>query len=73
MRPIEVLQQLASYLQLAPFDPRFKVELGRANYTTIERLLSSGAMSAASLQRLREFFAPHNGALHRMFPGEAFW
>lgn len=60
-----------SFLQPASFPPQ--VEVGRENYTTIARLLSSGAMTAESLRLLESFFAPHNAQLHAMFGGRTFW
>jgi len=48
------------------------VELGRENYTTVGRLLASGAVSLQSLDLLRDFFEPHNEQLHELWR-ERFW
>lgn len=73
LRPVEVLQTLASFLQITRFPPNFKVELGRENFTTIDRLLQSGAVTKESLKMLQDFFAPHDAMLHKMFPGQRFY
>ena len=73
LRPVDTLQRLATFLALPPFPPGFKVEYGRENYTTIARLLQTGAMTPASLHMLESFFAPHDAALRAMFGGQAFW
>ena len=39
-----------------------QVEYGRENYTTIARLLKTGAMTKESLHRLETFFAPHDAS-----------
>ena len=56
-----------------PFPPGFKVEYGRENYTTIARLLKSGAVTPQSLKSLEDFFRPHDATLRSMFDGQAFW
>ena len=73
LQPLVALQQLATFLHVAPFDTSFKVEIGRANYTTNERLLRTGALTAETLTMLQSYFKPHNDALHAMFPGSTFW
>ena len=70
---VEVLQRFAKFLQLPLFPPGFKVEYGRENYTTIARLLKTGAVTKQSLHMLESFFAPHDAELRRMFGGQAFW
>ena len=62
LRPLRTLNRVAAFLALPAFAPTFKVELGRENYTTIARLLRTGAVTPASLKRLEEFFAPHDEA-----------
>ena len=69
IRPIDALQRVASFLSLPAFPNGFKVEYGRENYTTIARLLKSGAMTPQSLQALETFFAPHDAMLRSMFAG----
>jgi len=73
LRPLTALQQLAGFLRVASFEADFKVEVGRANYTTNERLLQTGALTAATLSELQAYFKPHNEALEAMFPGSSFW
>ena len=73
LRPIDVLQRVAGFLALPPFPPKFKVEYGRENYTTIARLLKSGAVTPQNLKALEDFFRPHDATLREMFGGEAFW
>lgn len=73
LRPVEVLQRVAAFLGLPAFPPGFKVEYGRDSYTTIPRLLKTGAMTKESLQTLESFFAPHDAKLREMFDGQAFW
>ena len=73
LRPVDALQRIAAFLAIPPFAAHFKVELGRENYTTIARLLQSGAVTPQALARLEAFFAPHNAALQAMFDGHAFW
>ena len=73
LRPLEALQRIATFLGVPPFVAGFKVEIGRENYTTIARLLQSGAVTRPSLQLLQEFFAPHDAALGAMFEGRTFW
>ena len=73
IRPIDALQRVASFLSLPAFPNGFKVEYGRENYTTIARLLKSGAMTPQSLQALETFFAPHDAMLRSMFGGQSFW
>ena len=73
LRPLEVLQTVADFLKIDHFPASFKVETGRENFTTIGRLLKSGAVTRASLKLLQDFFAPHDATLHRMFPGQKFW
>mmetsp|Transcript_1402 Transcript_1402/g.4424 ORF Transcript_1402/g.4424 Transcript_1402/m.4424 type:complete len:469 (-) Transcript_1402:129-1535(-) len=72
LRPIDALQRLAAFLNLPPFPEGFKVEHGRENYTTVTRLLESGAVTRESLRLLHEFFAPHDAMLRQMF-GQSFW
>ena len=50
-----------------------QVEYGRENYTTIARLLKTGAVTKPSLQMLEDFFRPHDKALRDMFGGQTFW
>ena len=73
LRPVDVLQRVAAFLNLPPFPKGFKVEYGRENYTTIARLLQTGAVTKPSLRRLESFFAPHDAMLRQMFGGQAFW
>uniref|UniRef100_A0A7S3C3H0 Sulfotransferase domain-containing protein n=1 Tax=Haptolina ericina TaxID=156174 RepID=A0A7S3C3H0_9EUKA len=73
IRPLEVLQRLTKFLGISPYASNFKYEVGRENFTTIQRLLHSGAVTKKSLKMLQDFFAPHDEELHRMFPGQAFW
>ena len=68
-----VLQRIAAFLALPAFPKGFKVEYGRENYTTIARLLKTGAVTKDSLERLEAFFAPHDAMLREMFGGQAFW
>ena len=49
------------------------MEYGRENYTTIARLLKSGAVTPQSLKSLEDFFRPHDATLRSMFDGQAFW
>jgi len=73
LHPLEVLQKVAHFLKISNFAANFKYEVGRENFTTIERLLQSGAVTRSSVQMLQAFFAPHDEALHKMFPGEKFY
>ena len=73
LRPVDVLQRVASFLALPAFPKNFKVEYGRENYTTIARLLKTGAVTKANLQTLEAFFAPHDATLRQMFGGQSFW
>ena len=73
LRPVDVLQRVAKFLALPPFPSNFKVEYGRENYTTIARLLKSGAVTPQNLKALEDFFRPHDATLREMFGGEAFW
>jgi len=73
IRPLEVLQKLTTFLGVAQFANNFKVEIGRENFTTISRLLQTGAVTKESLKMLQDFFAPHDAMLHAMFPGQKFW
>ena len=73
LRPVEALQRVGRFLGIPPFVPGFKVETGRENYTTIARLLKSGALSADALRDLEAFFSHHNTALSSMFDGQTFW
>ena len=73
LRPVDALQRIAAFLGLPLFAANFKVEVGRENYTTIARLLQSGAMTPAALRLLQDFFAPHDAALAAMFGGQTFW
>lgn len=73
LRPVEVLQRVAKFLSLPAFPKSFKVEYGRENYTTIARLLKTGAVTKANLQMLEDFFAPHDAKLSDMFGGQKFW
>ena len=73
LQPLVALGQLTAFLKTPPFEPGFKVEVGRANYTTNERLLRTGALTAETLAMLQAYFKPHNDALHAMFPGSSFW
>jgi hypothetical protein len=73
LRPLETLKRIGAFLGLPPFVVGFKVEIGRENYTTISRLLQSGAVTETSLRRLQAFFAPHDAALSAMFGGSTFW
>jgi len=49
------------------------IQVGRANYTTNERLLRTGALTPQTLAMLQSYFKPHNDALHAMFPHSKFW
>jgi hypothetical protein len=49
------------------------IQVGRANYTTNERLLRTGALKPQTLAMLQSYFKPHNDALHAMFPHSKFW
>ncbi len=49
------------------------IQMGRANYTTSERLLKTGALTPQTLAMLQSYFRPHNDALHAMFPHRRFW
>lgn len=49
------------------------IQVGRANYTTSERLLRTGALTPQTLSMLQSYFKPHNDALHAMFPHSKFW
>ena len=73
LRPLTALDRLARFLELPAFPNTFKVETGRENYTTIARLLQSGAVTPTSLKILEDFFAAHDAALSAMFGGEKFW
>lgn len=73
LRPLDTLKRIGAFLGLPPFVIGFKVEIGRENYTTISRLLQSGAVTETSLRRLQAFFAPHDAALSAMFGGSTFW
>jgi len=73
LRPFAALQTIATFLGLPHFFAGFKVEIGRENYTTITRLLQSGAVTSSSLRLLQDFFAPHDAALSTMFDGRSFW
>jgi [heparan sulfate]-glucosamine 3-sulfotransferase 5 len=73
LRPIDALQKIADFLALPRFPRGFKVEVGRENYTTIARLLKTGAVTPASLRALESFFAPHDAQLSKMFNGAVFW
>jgi hypothetical protein len=66
-------QRFAAFLQLPAFPKGFKVEYGRENYTTIARLLKTGAVTPHSLNMLEQFFAPHDARLRDMFGGRSFW
>ena len=73
VRPLQVLQQVCAFLDTPPLDPRFKVEVGRKNFTTLTRLLASNTTNRETVHALQAFFEPHNAALHGMFPGRSFW
>ena len=73
LRPVDAINKFASFLAIAPFAKGFKVEYGRENYTTIARLLKTGAVTKESLKKLTDFFAPHDAKLSEMFGGERFW
>ena len=73
LHPLDALGRITAFLGIPPFMKGFKVEIGRENYTTIARLLHSGAVTRASLRLLEEFFAPHDAALSSMFEGKSFW
>jgi hypothetical protein len=73
LRPLDALQRVADFLGIPHFMANFKVEIGRENYTTIGRLLKTGAVTPASLKMLEDFFAPHDAALRAMFDGQSFW
>jgi hypothetical protein len=72
VRPTGALARVALFLGIPPFGQGFKVELGRENYTTVQRLLATGAMSPGSLRQLEEFFQPHNEQLTELW-GRSFW
>ena len=72
LRPVDVLQRVAKFLAAA-LPEQHKVEYGRENYTTIARLLKSGAVTPQNLKALEDFFRPHDATLREMFGGEAFW
>ena len=73
LSPVDVLQRVAKFLDLPAFPKNFKVEYGRENYTTIARLLKTGAVTKDNLHRLESFFAPHDAMLSEMFGGQKFW
>jgi hypothetical protein len=68
LQPLLALQQLTTFMQVTPLASSFKVEVGRANYTTSERLLRTRALTPQTLAMLQSYFRPHNDALHAMFP-----
>ena len=71
-RPVQLLETVTDFLALPRFPAGFHIEVGRANYTTLDRLLRTGAVTPRSLGALQTFFEPHNEALREMF-GRAFW
>jgi len=73
LQPLLALQQLTTCMRVTPLASNFKVEVGRANYTTSERLLRTGALTPQTLAMLQSYFRPHNDALHAMFPHSQFW
>ena len=58
---------------VAAATPPLAIQVGRANYTTSERLLRTGALTQQTLAMLQSYFRPHNDALHAMFPHSQFW
>ena len=58
---------------VAAATPPLAIQVGRANYTTSERLLRTGALTPQTLAMLQSYFRPHNDALHAMFPHSQFW
>ena len=58
---------------VATATPPLVFQVGRANYTTSERLLRTGALTPQTLAMLQSYFRPHNDALHAMFPHSQFW
>ena len=73
LRPLWVLQQVAAFVNVEPYAQGFRVEVGRANYTTMERLVTTGAIKRETLETLQAFLAPYNAALLQMFNGTTFW
>ena len=51
----------------------FRVEVGRANYTTMERLVASGTIKRETHDAIKAYLQPYNAALDQMFPSTKFW
>ena len=73
LRPLWVLQQVAAFVNVEPYSEGFRVEVGRANYTTMERLVASGTIKRETHDAIKAYLQPYNAALDQMFPSTKFW
>ena len=71
--PRRLQQRSGAYPHAARLSAVWPLQVGRANYTTSDRLLRTGALTAETLAMLQSYFRPHNDALHAMFPHSRWW